>query len=97
MLFRSVHQKRISYAFSIAFSMLEFLSVPRVGRFHLSTLNIFSLADLQYFHFLLDTMCRYLSNKIGFIPFGVRVLKLSQFSFRVPRAVVPLDSSGSTA
>ena len=38
-------------------------------------------------------MCRYLSNKIGFILFGVRVLKLSQFSFRVPQVVVPLTQA----
>ena len=40
---------------------------------------MFSLGVLQYFHFWLDTTCRYLSNKIGFILFGVRMLELVQF------------------
>ena len=48
---------------------------------HLSPPNIFSLGDTQDFHFLLETTCRYLSNKIGFISFGVRMLKLLQFWF----------------
>ena len=46
---------------------------------HLSPHNILSLGDTQDFHFLLNTTFRYLSNKIGFIPFGFRMLKISQF------------------
>ena len=49
------------------------------GGSHLFTSSKFSFEGTQYFHFLWVTTRRYLSNKIGFMSFGVRMNFTSQF------------------
>ena len=74
-----VHRKRFSCASSIAFSVLEILLIHPYGRFISPTLCKISLAWFQYFHFLLGSICRPLSNKIGFTLFEVYLQKLLRF------------------
>ena len=66
---------------SLRFRYWSFYRFFASGGSHLFTSSKFSFEGTQYFHFLWVTRCPYLSNKIGFMSFGVRMNFLCQFCF----------------
>ena len=61
------------------FSMLEVLPVLSEEGFSPFSLGLFSFASYWYFYQYCVSPGRLLSNKLGFVEFGVRLQKLCQF------------------